>query len=472
VCDVCDGRGKVISEETLALRAERLIKREAAATDMQALLIGLNPYVAGELSQDSSSAIKELEEQTMRDIFIKADATLGRDDVKVIAAGSLEEILALVHPVKKGETIEVHVGQPNQDRPDQGIAVYKGLPIHIEDGAALVGKTLKVKISRVFKGYAKARVEGRHETRIEHRREEPEEDGIILEVREPRRQQNGPVAVTPAPVKVELPEADDIVETEADLGDAVPGQEAKKKRRRRRHRKNAKERAAMQAGLEAEAQAKADDMPAVATDKPKPLADTDIDESKPEVAALPAEESGAEPSAMTASKKRRRRRHRSRKAAQSAEGTSLAGNDEVMGEAAAIKAMTSAIPPTAAIHAAQRPIAAQSQMTGEAENGKTEAVTIPVAAEGPRKASSQQSRRPRTGSRGPAKKAEKPADATGTKVEAPAPVAAKAEAAGVTTQQKPAEGLAEAKPKRQYNRRKKAPDAAGKANSAVDTQAE
>ena len=51
VCDVCDGRGKVISEETLALRAERLIKREAAATDMQALLIGLNPYVAGELSQ-------------------------------------------------------------------------------------------------------------------------------------------------------------------------------------------------------------------------------------------------------------------------------------------------------------------------------------------------------------------------------------------------------------------------------------
>ena len=72
--------------------------------------------------------------------------------------------MALVHPVKKGETIEVHVGQPNQERPDQGIALYKGLPIHIEDGASLVGKTLKVKISRVFKGYAKARVEGRHET--------------------------------------------------------------------------------------------------------------------------------------------------------------------------------------------------------------------------------------------------------------------------------------------------------------------
>ncbi|HOG53098.1 MAG TPA: Rne/Rng family ribonuclease, partial [Bacillota bacterium] len=144
VCDVCEGRGKVISEETLALRAERLIKREAAATDMQALLIGLNPYVAEELSSQSSKAIKELEEQTYRDIFIKADSSLAREDVKVLAAGSLEEILALVQPVRKGELLEVTIGQPDQDRREYGIATYKGLPVLVEEAGDMVGRTVKV----------------------------------------------------------------------------------------------------------------------------------------------------------------------------------------------------------------------------------------------------------------------------------------------------------------------------------------
>ena len=222
VCDVCEGRGKVISEETLALRAERLIKREAATTDMQALLIGLNPYVAEELSQDGGAAIKQLEEQTLRDIFIRADASLAREDVKVLAAGSLEEILSLVHPVKKGDAVDVVIGQPDETRNEYGIGMYNGLPIHVEDAGDLVGKSVRAKIVRVFKSFAKARIEGRpHVYKPSVLAEEDfDEDGLESAV-----------------VGFEEPGTPIVAE-------GVPSQEAKRKRRRRRHRKPAKEGAA------------------------------------------------------------------------------------------------------------------------------------------------------------------------------------------------------------------------------------
>jgi len=291
VCDVCDGRGKVISEETLALRAERLIKREAATTDMQALLIGLNPYVAEELSQDGSAAIKQLEEQTLRDIFIKADASLAREDVKVLAAGSLEEILALVHPVKKGEIVEIVIGQPDEARNEYGIGMYGGLPIHVEDAGEMVGKSVKAKIIRVFKGFAKARIEGRpHVFKPSVRAEEEfdedfDEEAALLA--EERLEEAGAQAVR----------------------EAGTAQEVKKKRRRRRHRKPAKETAA----AADEGQQEKPQAVHVPAEQPPAVRDTDADAAG--IQGSQAVLVGEALIDVAKAKKKRRRRRRGKKPA-------------------------------------------------------------------------------------------------------------------------------------------------------------
>lgn len=310
VCDVCEGRGKVISEETLALRAERLIKREAATTDMQALLIGLNPYVAEELSQEGFAAIKELELQTSRDIFIKSDTNLAREDVKVIAAGSLEEMLAIVSPVKKGEAFEVTIGQPNQERPEYGIGIHKGMPVHVEDAGNLVGQAVKVKVVRLFKGYAKARIEGRQAPirRVLEHESEDEADELLLS----KELEMGAVEA-----------ADDIDEAGEPATEGQTLQETKKKRRRRRHRRGNKDKESIAPATEASPTAEdmaveLGDVAEVPSEATEYEAEGEADEATP-VEAIKDGQLTAE-----VKKKRRRRRRRSKRPSQAALGPETA----------------------------------------------------------------------------------------------------------------------------------------------------
>jgi len=390
VCDVCEGRGKVISEETLALRAERLIKREAAATDMQALLIGLNPYVAEELSSQSSKAIKELEEQTYRDIFIKADSSLAREDVKVLAAGSLEEILALVQPVRKGELLEVTIGQPDQDRREYGIATYKGLPVLVEEAGDMVGRTVKVKVTRVFKGYAKARIEGRPSTY------RPSADLVDFQDEDEAGTSGGSLDLEHAAQQ-----------------EAPSGQEAKKKRRRRRHRRSNKDASGpVTDGSVAQDpddlvdqfhESDGKDMPEIAEERP--------------VKGHPAGEGQPEASSgQEAKKKRRRRRRRSRKPSQQGDATPEAqanaapASDASQASPAAPMTQAAVAETAPAVGPAQRetapPAAAAEQRAPEGGRPEgTEASAAPEKKARPRRATSRKKQAP----------AAVPAEAAGTK---------------------------------------------------------
>ena len=470
-CDICDGRGKVISEETLALRAERLIKREAASTDMQALLIGLNPYVAGELSHDNSAAIVELETQTMRDIFIKADPNLGRDDVKVIAIGSLEEILSLVHPVKKSDVIEVTINRVNTNRPEQAIGTFKGMEIHIEDAAALIGKTVKVKITRVFKAYAKARVEGQPEVRRQYRSipDDEEEEGLIVEAREPKKQQltarkQEDVAVAEPPV---------IPQEEAGPEAVL---EIKKKRRRRRHRRSSKDKA-VNAMPSAEA--------------------ADNDETPPEVAVEPEAEAVATGAAEAAAtekpadqaaeqavpaKKRRRRRHRSRKpAAQLVASDGSAATPAVEDTPASKDAEAeyrAEKPKAAPVAAFQAKVeAAPQKATAAMDKVEIEKTQEPASKPEEKKAPSRRGRKPAA-----KKQSTQPLEGDKSQASKVTGSDAKAEPVSKAANSPQAEGWTEAqleaqkeasveqKPKRRYNRRKKSPGE-GSENLAIDTKA-
>lgn len=470
-CDICDGRGKVISEETLALRAERLIKREAASTDMQALLIGLNPYVAGELSHDNSAAIVELEAQTMRDIFIKADPNLGRDDVKVIAIGSLEEILALVHPVKKSDVIEVSISRLNPDKPEQGIGTYKGMEIHIEDAASLVGKTVKVKISRVFKAFAKARVDGQPEIRRPYRniQEDDEEDALIAEVREPRKQ-------LPPKKQEEAEAADQPQATQQDEAGPEAVQEVKKKRRRRRHRRSAKDRAAG-AVTAAEAPDNEEGLPEEVPElDAEPIAEDPAGEAIAE--KLPEQA----PDQAAPAKKRRRRRHRSRKPAaqqQTPDGSQTPQAGEEAAPMTESKESAQATAPTAVPAAEQglKPEAAASKETTPVEKPAAEKPLEPPSKPEEKKAPSRRGRKPaakkqpvKTDEGAPAGAVKKTSGDAKNETSMKAAKEVQPEARKEAKPEAAAEPVPEQKPKRRYTRRKKSPGE-GTENSAVDTKA-
>ncbi|MCR4426559.1 MAG: Rne/Rng family ribonuclease [Firmicutes bacterium] len=164
-CPTCEGRGRILSEETLAFRAMRAIKKEAQATDQPAMLVLIHPSVAAVLIGSGGSNLAALEEQTGKALYVKGSFDQCVEDIVVAAVGTREDVEKKALPVSVGDVIEVTIEEPHMANAKNGIARIEGYVIDVEGAGRLMGTKVRAEVTRVFKTYAKAKVV----------REEPEE---------------------------------------------------------------------------------------------------------------------------------------------------------------------------------------------------------------------------------------------------------------------------------------------------------
>lgn len=157
-CPYCDGRGRILSEETLALKVEREIKRIGRETDAEAMLIAVHPSVASLVIGIGGSNLARIEEETGKSIFVKGSLDLHTEEIDVIALGTRGEIERKALPVSAGDVIDVEVEEPHATNANDGIARIEGYIIDIDGGGKMVGKRIRVEITKVFRTYARARL--------------------------------------------------------------------------------------------------------------------------------------------------------------------------------------------------------------------------------------------------------------------------------------------------------------------------
>lgn len=157
-CPVCEGRGRVLGEEALVLRAQREIERNAVNVQAQALLVGLHPTVAGYLIGPSGAYLKRLEARTGKYIYIKGIKTAGLTEVKLITWGSKKEVEALSLPVKEGDRLQVEIEEYHLAYPQNGLIRLSGYVVEVEKAGSLIGQKAIIEIVKVQRTYAKAKV--------------------------------------------------------------------------------------------------------------------------------------------------------------------------------------------------------------------------------------------------------------------------------------------------------------------------
>ncbi len=157
-CPYCDGRGRVVSEETMSQRVRRLIKSELRRSEAEAILVEVHPAVAAVLIGAGGNNLKEFERETGRSIFVRGSALARPDSVTVLALGTREEVERRARPVSSGESLEVRVEEVHAVNPKNGIARVEGYVLDIENGASHVGQRVRVEVVGAFRTYAKARI--------------------------------------------------------------------------------------------------------------------------------------------------------------------------------------------------------------------------------------------------------------------------------------------------------------------------
>ncbi len=157
-CPYCEGRGKVLSEETVGIHFKNYICQLARQTTADTILVEANPLVAARLIGSGGANLRELEQRTGKTLYIRGSQGQHIESVNVRPLHNQADIQANTLPVQQGQVLEVRVEEPHINNMNDGIARIDGFILDIEGAGSLVGETVPVEVSRVYRTYAKARL--------------------------------------------------------------------------------------------------------------------------------------------------------------------------------------------------------------------------------------------------------------------------------------------------------------------------
>jgi len=156
-CPYCEGKGKVLSEETLGIHFKNQIYHMARQTSADTILVEANPMVAARLIGSGGVNLRDLESKTNKSLYIRGSASHHIESITIKPIYDSEDIQMHTLPVKPGDVLEVKVEEPHVSNLNDGIARVNGFIINIEGGGVLVGETIPVEVGKVYRTYAKAR---------------------------------------------------------------------------------------------------------------------------------------------------------------------------------------------------------------------------------------------------------------------------------------------------------------------------
>jgi ribonuclease G len=158
-CPTCEGEGVVLSEETVAIEAERWLRELAVERpEPAAFLVRVHPKVASILvgGPGRPGPLLEIEEQTSKHFHFEGSEALPIDHFEVVLEGSSEEVEERALPFREGEEVLVQIEEPHMYNEDDAVAKLDGYIVSVLGAAPLVGERTLVRIERVGRSAAQA----------------------------------------------------------------------------------------------------------------------------------------------------------------------------------------------------------------------------------------------------------------------------------------------------------------------------
>jgi ribonuclease G len=158
-CTTCDGEGVVLSEETVAIEAERWLRELASdRPGPDAFLIRVNAKVAALLvgAHGRPGPLIEIEKETGKRFHFEGSEGLPIDHFEVVLEGSADEVEERALPFREGEEVLVLIEEPHMYDEDDAVAKLDGYVISVAGAGSMVGERTLVRIEQVGRSAASA----------------------------------------------------------------------------------------------------------------------------------------------------------------------------------------------------------------------------------------------------------------------------------------------------------------------------
>ncbi|HMG98477.1 MAG TPA: Rne/Rng family ribonuclease [Gaiellales bacterium] len=157
-CPVCEGTGRVLSDESLAIDMLRNLRRVARESKSEAFRVELEDGVARALIGPGGSGLDELEHETGRAFDVVAGRLdVPREHFAVLAEGTLDEIGAQAPPCSPGDELNLPILEPHRFAEADAVSrLSAGYEVQVIGGLPYVGTTQRVRIERATRFAAQA----------------------------------------------------------------------------------------------------------------------------------------------------------------------------------------------------------------------------------------------------------------------------------------------------------------------------
>ena len=92
ICPTCGGEGRVLSEQTMSVEAERRLRKLARSSGAEAFLVRMNARVATQLAGPGGAKLLELERETGKYFTVEPVERMPLTEVDVVREGSRAEV--------------------------------------------------------------------------------------------------------------------------------------------------------------------------------------------------------------------------------------------------------------------------------------------------------------------------------------------------------------------------------------------
>jgi ribonuclease G len=156
-CPTCHGEGVVLSEESVAIDAERRLRELAAERpEPEAYLIQIHPRVAALLAGGVGRPLLAIEDETGKSFHFEGSEALPLDHFAVSLEGSRTEVEERALPFSEGDEVLVTIEEPHMYNEDDAVAKLDGYVISVAKAGRLIGKKTLVRIDEVARSAASA----------------------------------------------------------------------------------------------------------------------------------------------------------------------------------------------------------------------------------------------------------------------------------------------------------------------------
>jgi len=157
VCPTCGGRGRVYSLKTMRIRIEREIKKLAADSQFETILVEANPKLAVELLGWEGEDLERLEKSLGARIILRTlpDGNMEKTHIEGLAEKKVADYRISVQP---GDELEIIIQDIFSGNYQNGMGVHRNYLVEVQLGGNRVGEELNVVVTSVQDNYVTAQI--------------------------------------------------------------------------------------------------------------------------------------------------------------------------------------------------------------------------------------------------------------------------------------------------------------------------